>query len=267
MVYRDSRMLGLQKLSSPAWWSAVLTVTLCKFLWPWPFWKLMGELETMCFVVDQHCQKHSPVLFLLPCTVIHFFLFLHVFCILFFILSVSFIFFFHILLCILFDDGWSCVLQIVSVLCVSFRHLDWLIYFLLPHSPVYFLWWWLISCPSDCFCLVRVISTFGLTHLFSSATFSCVFCLVMVDLMSFRLFLSCACHLDWLWLQVVSADPPAGEGKFNFCLALNMLCFMSRKQKVGLYFAKFKVEMNHVMQVEFFSSVLRLLCFISLSNP
>ena len=108
--------------------------------------------------------------------------------------------------------------------------------------------------------------SFGLAHLFTSSTFFCVFCLVMVDLVFFRVFLSCVCHLDWLWLQVVSADPPA-EGKFNFCLALNMLCFMSRKQKVGLYFAKFKVEMNHVMQVNFFSSVLCLLCFILLNNP
>ena len=155
MVSWDSRMLGLQKLSSPAWWSAVLTVTcLCKFLWPWPFWKLMGELETMCL-----CRRST-----------------HLSC-----------FFFLVL--------WS-------IFSSSFM--------------------------SSLFC-----SSFLVFHLFSYSTFFCVFCLVMVDLVFFRVFLSCVCHLDWLWLQVVSADPPA-EGKFNFCLALNMLCFMSRKQKVGL---------------------------------
>ena len=151
----------------------------------------MGEWETMCLCRRPALSEALTCLVFLPCAVIHFFLFLRVFSILFFILN----------------------------------------------------------------------------HLFSSSTFSCVFCLVMVDLMSFRVFLSCVCHLDWLWLQVVSADPAAGEGKFNFCLALNMLCFMSRKQKVGLYFANIKVEMNHVVQVHFLSSVLRLLCLILPNNP
>ena len=227
MVSWDSRMLGLQKLSSPAWWSAVLTVTcLCKFLWPWPFWKLMGELETMClcrrsthlscffFLVlwSIFSSSFMSSLFCSSFLVFHLFSYSTFFCV-FCLMMVdlvyfrlflscvchfdiwigSFIFFCHILLCILFGDGWSHVLQSVSVLCVSF----------------------------------------GLAHLFTSSTFFCVFCLVMVDLVFFRVFLSCVCHLDWLWLQVVSADPPA-EGKFNFCLALNMLCFMSRKQKVGL---------------------------------
>ena len=151
----------------------------------------MGEWETMCLCRRPALSEALTCLVFLPCAVIHFFLFLRVFSILFFILN----------------------------------------------------------------------------HLFSSSTFSCVFCLVMVDLMSFRVFLSCVCHLDWLWLQVVSADPAAGEGKFNFCLALNMLCFMSRKQKVGLYFANIKVEMNHVVQVHFLSSVLCLLCLILPNNP
>ena len=185
----------------------------------------MGEWETMCLCRRPALSEALTCLVFLPCAVIHFFLFLRVFSILFFILNHLFS-----------SSTFSCVFCLVMVDLLSFRVF--------------------LSCVS-----------FGLVHLFSSSTFSCVFCLVMVDLMSFRVFLSCVCHLDWLWLQVVSADPAAGEGKFNFCLALNMLCFMSRKQKVGLYFANIKVEMNHVVQVHFLSSVLRLLCLILPNNP